>query len=145
MTLRPDALRSRLDKLTEVAVELQRLRELPTRERHPWTVERGLQLGAEIILDIGAHISAAHLQVTTEGYDHILSQLARHHVISSDLREHLQGLGGFRNILVHAYLHLDRDLVEQHFQKAPEVFALFRQTIERWVDTLESDDRQETP
>lgn len=134
MRLRPESIRARLDKLVEVTTKLRRLRAKTSEERDPWTVERGLQLGAEIVLDIGAHIAAAHLQVTTEGYDHILNQLAGHHVISSDLLEQLEGLGGFRNILVHAYLDLDPVLVEEHLQKAPETFSRFGKAIEQWLD-----------
>ena len=137
MKLRPDAIRARLDHLSEVTLKLQRLRRLSPDERDPWSVERGLQLGTGIILNIGAYVVAAHLKATTEGYEQILERLARHGVIPGELRQQLRGLGRFRNLLIHAYLDLDPDKIDQHLETAPEDFSRFSRAIDSWLATVE--------
>ncbi|MBI1818212.1 MAG: DUF86 domain-containing protein [Deltaproteobacteria bacterium] len=60
-----------------------------------------LQLGAEIIFDIGNHILSAYFGTSAQDYEDILPQLATRGVIPEALHQRLKGLGGFRNILVH--------------------------------------------
>ena len=62
MVLRPDAVRERLVKLEEVISRLKEIEPRALREdfRHAWAAERGLQLAAEIIFDVGNHILSAH-------------------------------------------------------------------------------------
>ncbi len=69
MVLRPEAVRERLLRLEEVISRLEELRRLDARAlregfREVWAVERGLQLGAEIVLDVGNHILSAHFGVS---------------------------------------------------------------------------------
>jgi hypothetical protein len=52
-------------KLEEVIARLHKARQtdratVRTNFREAWIAERGLQLGAEIILDIGNHVLSAH-------------------------------------------------------------------------------------
>src|SRR4051794_30705553 len=61
VTLRPEAVQARLLRLEEVIGQLQELGrlDLDTLRRNLrdiWAAERGLQLGAEILFDIGNHI-----------------------------------------------------------------------------------------
>jgi uncharacterized protein YutE (UPF0331/DUF86 family) len=131
MVLRPEAIRERLLRLEEVISRLEELRRLDARAlreafREAWAVERGLQLGAEIVLDVGnhirsahflsAHFLSAHFGVSAQDYEDIITQLGVHNVIGASLREELKGLGGFRNILVHGYLRVDPDRVATPFK-----------------------------
>src|SRR2546427_12684636 len=111
MVLRPEAVRERLLRLEEVISRLEELRRLDARAlregfRDAWARERGLQLGAEIILDVGNHILSAHFGVSAQDYEDIISQLGARGVLEPELRARLKGLGGFRNVLVHGYLRL---------------------------------------
>ena len=101
MTLRADALRARLLKLEEVLTRLEELREAPSGEdfRQAWAVERGLQLAAEILFDVGNHILSSHFGVSAQDYEDVLVRLQGEHVIDDSLLERLRGRGGFRNIL----------------------------------------------
>jgi len=63
--------------------------------------ERGLQLGAETILDIGNHILSAHFGASAKDYESIVGLLAQNGVLEEALAARLQGLGGFRDTLVH--------------------------------------------
>ena len=139
MVLRPEALRERLLKLEEVIANLNELRQsdpaaLRVSFRDAWLAERGLQLGAEALFDIGNHILSAHFGVSPVDYEDIVTQLAAHGVIDDALRARLKGLGGFRNILVHGYLRVDPDRVAEALQKAPEDFSAFVAQLRRWLE-----------
>ena len=141
MVLRADALRERLQNLEEVISRLQQVNRtdraaLRTNFRDAWAAERGLQLGAEIIFDIGNHILSAHFGVAPKDYEDIIAQLAVHGVISELRRNQLKGLGGFRNILVHDYLRIDPDRVADYLSKAPVEFSEFAHEIRDWLSRL---------
>jgi uncharacterized protein YutE (UPF0331/DUF86 family) len=141
MVLRPEAVRERLLKLEEVISRLEDLVRLPPPGKddfRDWAAERGLQLGAEILFDIGNHILSAHYGVSAQDYEDIMAQLAARRVIDPALRERLKGLGGFRNILVHGYLRVDQDRVNQALAKAPADFSDFARSVRTWLKGLPS-------
>jgi uncharacterized protein YutE (UPF0331/DUF86 family)/predicted nucleotidyltransferase len=139
LVLRPDAIRERLLRLEEVISRLEELRRLDARAlregfRDAWAVERGLQLGAEIVFDIGNHILSAHFGVSAQDYEDIIAQLGAHNVIGAPLLEELKGLGGFRNILVHGYLRVDPDRVARSLQVSPTRFSEFARAVRAWLE-----------
>ena len=139
MALRVDAVEVRLLRLESVISELVRLGQAdPEQFRQEassmWSVERGLQLGAEILLDIGNHILVAEYGVSSSEYRDIFKRLAERKVISSSLAERLGGLAGFRNILVHDYLDLDRERVLENLRRAPRDFSEFAREIRDWLE-----------
>jgi uncharacterized protein YutE (UPF0331/DUF86 family) len=141
VVLRPESLRARLLKLEEVISRMEELARLkPGAAEHEfrdeWAMERALQLGAEIVFDIGNHILSAHFGTSAQDYEDILPQLAARGVIAPTLRDALKGLGGFRNILVHDYLRLDPERVAEFSVRAPHQFTAFAQSVRRWLTTL---------
>jgi uncharacterized protein YutE (UPF0331/DUF86 family) len=141
VVLRAEAIRERLLKLEQVVSRLQQLSALGVGDlredfRTAWTVERGLQLAAEIVFDVGNHILSAHFAVTAQDYEDILTQLATQRVLEPALRERLKGLGGFRNILVHGYLTLDADRVAGMLARAPRDFSDFIVAVRDWLSTV---------
>jgi uncharacterized protein YutE (UPF0331/DUF86 family) len=139
LVLRPEAVRERLFRLEEVISRLEDLAGSPperTREdfREAWAVERGLQLAAEILFDVGNHILSAHFGIGAADYEDIVAQLGRLGVIDPPLCDRLKGLGGFRNILVHGYLRVDPKQVAQHLAKAPATFSDFARAVRAWLD-----------
>lgn len=70
-------------------------------------VERNLHLAIEVVLDIGQHIIASSGWQPAEEYAGIFVILEHNDVISKRLRERVQGMAGFRNVLVHEYADLD--------------------------------------
>ena len=78
MVLRSDSVRERLLKLEEAASGLERIlaARRPTPDlRDDWAIERGLQLGAEAVLDIGNHILSAHFGTSARDYEDIITRL----------------------------------------------------------------------
>jgi uncharacterized protein YutE (UPF0331/DUF86 family) len=139
VVLRAGAVRARLLKLEEVISRLQEIERAGDAVtggsfRDAWAAERGLQLAAEIVLDVGNHILSAHFGVSAEDHEDVIAQLERCAVIPHELRERLKGLGGFRNILVHDYLRLDPACVAAHLARAPRDFSDFAAAVRAWLD-----------
>ena len=139
MVLRVDSIQARLRRLEEVVTELRELAKLGHVAlrgslRDMWAVERGLQLGIEILLDIGNHILSAQYGTGSDRYQDIIEQLAGQGILDEDLHRRLRGIAGFRNILVHDYLRLDPDRVEEALATAPRDFDDFALAIRRWLE-----------
>jgi uncharacterized protein YutE (UPF0331/DUF86 family) len=138
VVLRPEAVRERLLRLEEVISRLEELDRLappgaPEDFRDTWAAERGLQVGCEIILDVGNHVLSAHFGASPDDYEDILRQLAARGVVDETLYERLKGLGGFRNILVHGYLAIDPARVAAARAKAPTDFSDFARALRTWL------------
>lgn len=144
MTLRPEVIRERLRKLREVLRNLEEIQAVPKEDflssfRHYWLAERGLHLAAEAAFDIGNHILAGHFNVHPSDYEDVLNRLAGQSVISRDLRERLRGLGGFRNVLVHAYLQIDEERVYESLHEELGGFDDYAAEIEAFLSGLGRD------
>ncbi len=137
MMVRPEVIRKRLQRLEAYLDVLQHLARyseadfLASPERYG-SAERFLQLAIEATLDIGTHLVAdLHLGPTEASRD-VPQRLSEAGVIPPDLRETWIRMIGFRNILVHDYLDLDRHLVyrvlQDHlgdFRRLMQAFAQF--------------------
>jgi len=141
VVLRAEAIRQRLLKLEQAISRLEEigrtdLTALRTSFRDSWAAERGLQLAAEIVLDVGNHILSAHFGESARDYEDVITRLAACGVIDDRLRARLKGLGGFRNVLVHGYLDLDPDRVADYLAKAPSDFVEFMRAIRAWLGSV---------
>lgn len=140
MALRVEAVEERLRRLEEVISELEGLGKLEPAvfrgsRRDQWAVERGLQLGADILFDVGNHILSTRFGISPVGYADILEQLAQQGILDETLRGRLRGLAGFRNILVHDYLRLDPERVLEGLARAPGDFSDFASAVRRWLES----------
>ncbi len=141
MTLRRPAVEARLRRLQNVIRRLRKLQAIPLAqfredEDAQWLAERGLHLGCQIVLDVGNHVLSGAFGRPAETYEQILSGLGREHVLSEALVEEVGGLGGFRNILVHAYLDLDPERVWEVLQRAPDRFERFAREVSGWLASV---------
>ena len=117
-----EAITARLDKLDEYGKILKELQKVSRSEfiadYHIYGLaERYLQLSIECLLDIGQLIITGLGLRKPDRHQDIVEILWEADVISSDLASRLQGIAGFRNILVHAYLKINRILVYENLQK----------------------------
>lgn len=70
--------------------------------------ERYLQLAIQCVLDISNHaIADMRLSLPTDNRG-LFEMLAGHKIISAALAKRLTAMAGFRNVLVHEYLEIDR-------------------------------------
>jgi len=117
-----EAIIARLDKLDEYGKILKELQKASRSEfitdYHLYRLaERYLQLSIECLLDIGRLIITGLGLRKPDRHQDIVEILWEAGVISSDLASRLQGIAGFRNILVHDYLKINRNLVYENLQK----------------------------
>lgn len=141
MVLKLDSVRARLAKLEEIITRLSELSGGGVGQgdfRQNWAVERGLQLGSEVLLDLGHHILVAHFGIAPADYADILEQLAQAGVINGELRSRLRGLAGFRNLLVHDYLRLDPERVAEVLAAAPSDFNAFALAVRQFLARIET-------
>ena len=73
--------------------------------------ERYLQLAIQAVLDISNHNVADMNLKLPEDSKELFALLARHKVLPVPLSKKLTPMAGFRNILVHEYLEIDRHRV----------------------------------
>jgi uncharacterized protein YutE (UPF0331/DUF86 family) len=100
-----------------------------------WTVERGLQLCVQNVLDLATHLVASAGRDVPD-YTTAIEQLGTLRIIPTELAAKLRPLAGFRNALVHGYIGVDLALVHavlnQHLSQVRE----FAGCVERYIQTL---------
>lgn len=99
--------------------------------------ERYFQLSLEILLDIGSHVIAQHGLSKPDTYADIFRVLADSDLIADDLYGELEGLAGFRNLLVHDYLRLDSNRVFQLLQEKLPLLERLASTYEGLIEPEE--------
>jgi uncharacterized protein YutE (UPF0331/DUF86 family) len=127
-----------LQTLEEFVLELQRLRGVPKEEatqqtRTQWAIRYGLQSAIQCVLDAGLNILVDGNLERPHDSKEILAALGRHGVIPAELAARIQGMAGFRNILVHRYFKVDPERVYQHLQQDLGDFAAFALHVRDWL------------
>ena len=109
--------RTRLAKIREYVALLRKIRGLADEKtfiKDPLiygNAERYLQLAIQCVLDVANHIVAdMRLSLPSDNRE-LFELLVREKVISAALGKKLTAMSGFRNILVHEYLEIDRNRV----------------------------------
>ena len=69
--------------------------------------QHSLQLAAQAVADIAAHIGTADYNSRAQDYRQAIQSLGKEGVLSSAFAERLAPIASFRNILVHEYLAVD--------------------------------------
>ena len=116
--VRPEVIRKRLNKLDEYLYILRGLQRYSFTDfvgdpEHYGSTERFLQLAIEAINDMGNHVVADDGLGTVNWYSDIPAILAENGYIDAELKEQWISIIGFRNVLVHEYLDIDREIVYQ--------------------------------
>jgi uncharacterized protein YutE (UPF0331/DUF86 family) len=114
--IRPEVIRKRLNKLDEYLAFLERARAyslgefLEDPERYG-SVERFLQLAIEVLTDMGSHVIAELAWGIVNKNSDIPSLFREQGYIDEALEHTWIRMIGFRNVLVHDYLDIDRTIV----------------------------------
>ncbi len=128
---------ARVTKIREYVALLRKIRGLAD-ERHfvndpliYGNAERYLQLAIQAVLDISHHIVAdSDLPLPADSRS-LFELLARQKVISKTLSVKLAAMAGFRNILVHEYLEIDRHRVYRALTTDLRDFESFIRAVAR--------------
>jgi uncharacterized protein YutE (UPF0331/DUF86 family) len=136
--IKVEVLRRRLNKLDEYIGILRRLSRYDLQAfladpEHYGSAERFLQLAIETLNDMGSHVVVDLQLGMVESYRDIPRILVEHEYISSELGDIWIRMIGFRNILVHDYLEIDRKLVYRVLQENLEDLTTLRRVFARWL------------
>ena len=132
--LRRDAILARLDAIRRAVERLRPHQDVPLaaflgNDDEQWVVERGLHLAAEATLDVCNHLAAALRLPAPEDYTQAIDRLAEADVLPRDFAARFRRVGGFRNVLVHAYLEIDPRQVHAVLTRRLDDFLTFAQHI----------------
>ena len=97
-----------------------------------WTVQHGLQLSIQIVLDIGNHILSA-AGVAVHEYADIFLELARLQIIPEAFASTIKGMAGLRNLLVHEYTGIDMVKLAEILNNSMGDFTLFASYVAEYL------------
>lgn len=95
--------------------------------------ERVLHLAVEAVLDLGNHLIADQNLGTPDSNKDIFRILFENKIIDYDLKNSLIKMAGFRNILVHDYLDLNRELEYEIIKNNIKDIKNFMKVILKYV------------
>lgn len=98
--------------------------------------ERYLQLSIEILLDVGKLLIIIRGLKRPEENQEIFSALRDEKIISEKLAQNLIGIANFRNILVHDYEKIDREIVYEKLKNNIDDFELFKKEISEYLSKM---------
>lgn len=136
--VRPEVIRKRLNKLDQYLEILEKIKgysfeQFVSDPEHYGSAERFLQLAIEVINDIGNHIIADETLGTINWQSDIPNVLFEKGYISNNSQENWIKIIGFRNILVHDYLDIDRkivfDVLQNNLKDIYELRKIFSQFL----------------
>lgn len=112
---------SKLQKLDEYIKYLKEMQEVNKNQfiedyHFFGLAERYLQLSIEVLLDVGKLLVVINGLKRPEENQEIFSTLCDEKIISEKLAQNLMGIANFRNILVHDYEKIDREIVYSKLQ-----------------------------
>ena len=96
-------------------------------------VECYLQLSCQVVIDTLNLLIIEKDLAKPESGQEIVSFLFKKSIISQDLFSRLEGVGGFRNILVHEYGRINHKKVYQYLMEKLEDFEVFKKEILRLI------------
>lgn len=94
--------------------------------------ERLLTLLVELAFGVNSHVSVAVLARAPDSYRESFLLAAEAGLIDQALAEAMAPSAGLRNVLVHAYLDVDHDLVAAATATAPQLFGAYVRHAARW-------------
>lgn len=128
---------SRLAKIREYVALLRKIRGM-TSERAfvsdplvHGNAERYLQLAIQAVLDVSHHLVADLRLGLPADNKELFEQLAAHGIVTAPLSRKLTRMAGFRNLLVHEYLAIDRHRVFAILERELGDFERFIKAVSR--------------
>ncbi len=91
--------------------------------------ERYLQLAIQTLIDIVQLVIIEQNLRRPENNQEAISLLYNEKVISEHIASRLDGIVGFRNILVHEYGKIDREMVFEYLQRKTNDFVDFKKEV----------------
>lgn len=121
----------RLDEYLRYLQEIQKVNKKTfTNDFHFFGLaERYLQLAIEVVMDIGKLLLVTEDLPRAENNSEIFGILVENKVLPKSLLKRLDGITSFRNILVHDYEKIDREIVYGKLQNNLKDFIDFKKMV----------------
>jgi uncharacterized protein YutE (UPF0331/DUF86 family) len=101
--------------------------ELASQPEERWVVERGLQLCAQNALDVAAHLAASTGHVPD--YASAIDRLGGMGILPPDFTARFRAVPSFRNVVVHAYLDVDVEILHRLLNHQLDDFSVFARHV----------------
>jgi len=129
---------AKISKLNQYLKYLKELRKSSLEDfkedfRISGSTERYLQLAIECIIDIGNEIISSLQLKKPERYRDIAYILYEAKIIPKNLADIISSMIGFRNLLVHDYASISKDIVYEFLQTRLKDFEIFINYISKWL------------
>lgn len=136
--VRPEVIQRRLEKTEEYLDILERIRRCPLEQflsdaEKYGSAERFLQLAIEALNDVGNHVIADMKLGVVDSTSDIPRLLRDSLGITAELEGKWVRMIGFRNILVHEYLEVDRKLVYDVLQNNLSDIRMLARAFSRFM------------
>lgn len=128
-----------LENLQQLKKEIKGQKEFVEDFHFYGLAERYLQLSCQIIMDTLNLVIIEQSLEKPENYQEAVSILFKKKIISENLASRLEGIVGFRNILVHEYGKINRKKVYHYLLEKSEDFKVFKKEILNWLGKKGSD------
>jgi uncharacterized protein YutE (UPF0331/DUF86 family) len=102
--------------------------ELASQPEERWVVERGLQLCAQNALDVAAHLAASTGHDVPD-YASAIDRLGEMGILPPDFAARFRAVAGFRNVVVHAYLDVDVEILHRLLNHHLDDFSVFARHV----------------
>ena len=119
--------------LTLEGLRIYSITELQKNREKFWSVEHGLQLSVQLVIDMGNHILAAIGEQEIEDYVDVIDKLGERGIIPSEFSQTIRGMAGFRNILIHEYATVDTQKVYQVLHNQLDDFRKFAKYVDAYL------------
>ncbi len=131
-----DLILTRFNKLDQLMENLRELKEIGKEDflsnyKNYFTAQRALEISINICIDIGNHIVTLNNKEKPETFTDIIEILAKHEIISNELKTHFIKMVRFRNLLGQFYLEIDNKIIYNILQNNLKDFDSFKEAILR--------------
>lgn len=133
-----------LQSLGEYLDDLRSYRKLPAetveRDRQVQSAVRyALQTAIQCVLDAGVHILVDSGLARPRDNKQVLQALGEHGILPKDFAKRIEGMAGFRNILVHRYFKVDSKLVYKRLRDDLPDFEMFVRHVTEYLERTGAD------
>lgn len=96
--------------------------------------EKTVEVAIESLIDVSAMIVSAEKFGLPSSEEGIFDILIERMILNNEFVERLKDLKGFRNVLIHHYVHVADDIVYQNLSNYLDDFYKFKVAIEAYLD-----------
>lgn len=98
-----------------------------------WSVEHGLQLCIQMVIDLGSHILVSLNLNNIQDYSDVGKKLGKHGILEAELSKRTVDMIKFRNLLVHEYVNVDPQRVFEILKIGISDFKEISQQIKSFI------------